>query len=74
MKYENILDLMENILSEPDFSQDFAINTDFQTIQTCLKNSPLVASAQTQEDHQLLPLRTREETEEEEIQGLAIAQ
>ena len=67
MKYENILDLMENILSEPDFSQDFAINKDYETIKTCLKNNPSVASAQTPEDQlELMPLRTREETEEDQ--------
>ena len=55
---------MENILSEPDFSQDFALNTDFETIKTCLKSNPRVE--QPQNDNQLMPLRTREETEEDQ--------
>ena len=50
------MDLIESLLSEPDFSQDPSnIDVDFQT---CLrKNSGNVSK----EDHQLVPLRTREE-------------
>ena len=65
MKYEKILDFVENILSEPDFSQDLAMIVDFLGFKSCLKNNCSAgtdnASEPLEGEDQLMPLRTREE-------------